>query len=76
MSLESCGKARLLKRPTVRGPKFEVSRASNQELRTSCPVRLACLSRASRLRRGWDEMLLGETDQLLKSRGILDGHIG
>ena len=74
MSRESCGKARLMKRATVRGPKFEVSRASNQELRTSCPARLAC--RASRLRRGWDEMLLGEADQLLKSRGILDGHIG
>jgi hypothetical protein len=63
-----------MKRATVRGPKFEVFRASNQELRTSCPVRLAC--RASRLRPDWDEMLLGETDQLLKSRGILDGHIG
>jgi hypothetical protein len=30
----------------------------------------------SRLRPNRDEMLLRETDQLLKSRGILDGHIG
>jgi hypothetical protein len=28
------------------------------------------------LRPGRDELLLGKTDQLLKSRGILDRHIG
>ena len=28
------------------------------------------------LRPGRGEMLLGKADQLLKSRGILDGHIG
>ncbi len=51
--------------------KFWVRSSKNLELRTSN----SSVSRASRLRSGRDEMLLGETDQLLKSRGILDGHV-
>jgi hypothetical protein len=64
-SYETCGKDQTVKAIQI----TEVFGPSNP----ACLARLAC--RASCLCSGRDELLLGKTNQLLKSCGILDGHI-
>lgn len=58
--------------------KVEVqAKAETKRVRSSLNLNLILLhSLRSGLRPDRDEVLFGKTDQLLKSRGILDSHIG